>query len=159
MTSIDDFAIAVRSFCDWAQLGASTNTVKSEMLLARRYLSSLYALAVDLPRCECERRESTLTHDDWTATFKRFGQLPVGYYGTISDPLEVPAGETALSDLADDLADIWRDLMEGLILFDSGDRDAAGFQWWESFSIHWGDHAVNALAIVHFWIGQNEYRD
>lgn len=157
MTSIYDFANAVRSFCDWAQLDASPSTMKSEMLLARRHLATLYAMAVDLPQCECERRESTLTHDDWTVTFKRFGQLPVAYYGAILDPLEVPASASTVGDLADDLADIWRDLKEGLVLFDSGDLDAAGFQWWESFTIHWGDHAANALTVVHSWIGKNEF--
>lgn len=159
MSVIDDFAIAVRGFCDWAQLATPDTTSKSEMLLARRHLSTLFTMAVDLPQCECEWADSTLTDDDWTATFKRFGQLPVGYYGAICDPLEVPAGEAALGDLADDLADIWRDLKEGLILFDSGDREAASFRWQESFAIHWGDHAANALAVVHSWIGKNRYKD
>ncbi|SHG60966.1 DUF5063 domain-containing protein [Massilia sp. CF038] len=159
MTSIDDFAIAVRGFCDWAELAASATTAKSEMLLARRHLSTLYAMAANLPECECEWVDSTLTRNDWTVTFKRFGQLPVGYYGTICNPLEVPAAESALGDLADDLADIWRDLKKGLFLFDAGDRAAAASQWQESFTIHWGDHAANALAVVHFWIGQNRYTD
>ncbi|WP_028105217.1 DUF5063 domain-containing protein [Pseudoduganella violaceinigra] len=159
MTAIVDFAVVVRGFCEWAQSGLSTHDSKSEMLLARRHLSFLYAMASDLPHCECQWAESALTNDDWTAIYKRFGQLPVAFYGAILDPLEVPAREAALGDLADDLADIWRDLKEGLILFDSGDRDAASFKWQESFAIHWGDHAANALAVIQFWLGKNRYGD
>lgn len=123
--------------------------------MARRYLSTLYAMAADLPQFESGWTEGALTHDDWSVTFQRFGELPVGYYGNVCNPLEVPAGETALGDLADDLADIWRDLKEGLIMFDKGNRDAAGFSWQESFNTHWGTHAVNALAVVHVWLSQN----
>lgn len=155
MTSLDDFAAKARQFCDWAQGTPSTVTVSAEMLMARRYLSSLYAMAADLPRFESNRVERTLLHDDWSMTFQRFATLPVGYYGNVCNPLEVPADETALGDLADDLADIWRDLKEGLLLFDESDRDAAGFNWQESFNTHWGTHAANALAVVHVWLTQN----
>ena len=159
MTSLDDFALAVRHFCDWAQCASSTETAKSEMLTARRHLSSLYAKAVDLPRFECEWEERSLSSDDWSTVFKRFGRLPVGYYGSVCDPLEVPAEETALGDLADDLADIWRDLKEGLLLFDEGDRDAGGASWQESFDTHWGEHAANALAVIHVWLSRNRWQD
>lgn len=159
MTSLDDFAAAVRSYCDWAASTMATETAKSEMLTARRHLSSLYAMAVNLPAYECDWVERAPTKDEWSKTFNRFGELPVGYYGSICDPLEVPAGEAALGDLADDLADIWRDLRKGLTIFDEGYREAAGWQWQESFTIHWGEHAVNALAVIHFWLGQNRYRD
>jgi hypothetical protein len=159
MTSLDDFAVAVRSYCDWAKSAPATGTAKSEMLAARRHLSSLYAMAVNFPPYDCDWVERDLTDAEWSMTFKRFGELPVGYYGSLLNPLEVPAGEAALGDLADDLADIWCDLKEGLIIFDEGYRDAAGWQWLESFTMHWGEHAASALAVIHFWLGQNRYRD
>lgn len=159
ITSLDDFAYSVRSYCEWTNTTMATATAKSEMVTARRHLSSLYAMAVNLPTYECDWVGRPLTDVEWTETFKRFGALPVGYYGSICNPLEVPAGEAALGDLADDLADIWRDLKEGLTIFDDGFRDAAGWQWLDSFNIHWGAHASNALAVIHFWLAQNQYRD
>lgn len=158
-TSLDDFALAARQFCDWAECKSSAGTARSEMLVARRHLSSLLVMAVNLPQFECAWRDSTLTHDDWTETFERFGVLPVGYYGGVCDPLEVPAGDTALGDLADDLADIWRDLKEGLLLFDKGERNAGGFSWQDSFDTHWGQHAADALAVIQFWLTQNRGQD
>lgn len=159
MTAIEDFATAVRGFCDWAQSSAPATTKKSEMLIARLHLSRLYAMAVELPQCESEWTDSTLSLEEWKVVFQRFGQLPVGYYGSVYDPLEVLAGEASLGDLADDLADTWRDLKEGLMLFDAGDLLSAGSKWQESFTIHWGYHAAKALAVVQFWLGQNMYKD
>jgi hypothetical protein len=159
MTSLDDFALAVRFYCDWASSPGTAGSAQSEMLTARRHLASLFAMAVNLPRYECDWVEREPTDVEWTKTFKRFGELPVGYYGNICNPLDVPAGEAALGDLADDLADIWRDLKEGLTIFEEGYRDAAGWQWLESFTIHWGEHAINALAVIHFWLGRNQYQD
>lgn len=159
MTSLNDFAVAVRSYCDWAASTVALGSAKSEMLIAQRHLSSLYAMAVNVPQYECDWLERRPTDVEWSKTYKRFGELPVGYYGSICNPLEVPAGDAALGDLADDLADIWRDLKEGLSIFDEGHRNAAGWQWLESFSIHWGEHASRALAVVHFWLSRNRDRD
>lgn len=159
MTSLDDFALAVRSYCDWADSAAGTETPKSEMLAARQHLSALYAMAVNLPAYECDWVEREVSDAEWSQKFKRFGRLPVGYYGSICDPLEVPAGEAALGDLADDLADIWRNLKEGLMIFDGGYREAAGWHWLEMFTIHWGAHASSALAVIHYWIQANRYQE
>ncbi len=158
---MDEFASAVRAYCEWAEHAPEGGTPKWHMQTARRHLSSLYALAVGLPQdfCDCEPAERAVTSDEWKATSDRFGFLPVSYYGSILDPLEVSAGDTALGDLADDLADTWRDLKDGLILFDAGHRDAAGWHWQNSFDIHWGQHAVDALAIIHVWLARHQYRD
>ncbi len=159
MTSLDDFAVAVRSYCDWVEGAHSTEGRYADMLQARRHLASLYATALGLPEVECEWVDSVLTHEDYMQTYRRFDSLPVGYYGRVFDPLDLDAGDASLGDLVDDLADIWRDLKEGLLLFDAGRRDAAGASWQESFTIHWGVHAVNALAVIHYWLGQNRCPD
>jgi hypothetical protein len=157
MKTLDDFAVVVRSFCDWTEADRSTQTGYAVMLLARRHLASLYASAIDLPEIDCEPVDDVLTHEDYKQTYHRFDSLPVGYYGRACDPLDLTSGETSLGDLADDLADIWRDLKEGLLLFDGGHRDAAAASWQESFTIHWGNHAANALAVIQDWLGQNRY--
>lgn len=158
MTLLDDFASAARSYCNWAEQADGQQSAKSEMQAARRYLAALYAIAVGLPSYECEWVERPVSKDEWAEKYARFGALPVGYYGSICNPLQVPAGEAALGDLADDLADIWRDLQQGLTIFEDGYRNAAGWQWQDSFS-HWGEHALNALAIIHLWLTQIRYRE
>ena len=155
MTRLIEFAIVVRRYCDWAGCVPPVGFVRAEMLQVRELLAVLYAQALALPQVDCEWIDRVLTHEDYQRMFARFGNLPVGYYGRACDPLDAESAELSLGDLADDLADIWRDLREGLLLFDSGRREAAGASWQESFAIHWGEHAVNALAITHFWLGQN----
>ena len=159
MTSLDDFATAVRSFCSWAENPASNATARSEMLAARRHLSLLYSMAVDFPDFECDWVEGDPTDAEWADMFKRFGRLPVGYYGSVLDPLQVPAGEAALGDLGDDLADTWRDVKAGLNIFEAGYRDAAGWHWRDSFTIHWGEHAAGAVAVIHFWLAHQRCQD
>jgi hypothetical protein len=54
---------------------------------------------------------------------------------------------------ADDLADVYRDVVPGLRAWDSGDDsllDEIVFQWVKGgFEVHWGAHAVDALGILH----------
>lgn len=155
MTTLDEFAIVVRRYCAWADNVPPVASARAEMLLLRELLAVLYAHALSLPQVDCEWVDHVLSHEDYRRMFTRFGSLPVGYYNRALDPLNADSGELSLGDVADDLADIWRDLREGLLLFDSGRREAAGASWQESFAIHWGEHAVNALAITQFWLGQN----
>jgi hypothetical protein len=153
MTNIDAtsrFATVTREFCDWAEGPPVAGEI--EMLIARRLLVCLTSLALELPNTECDDVERVeISHEAWTAMFKRFGELPVNYYGHCFDPLKVPADEATLGDLADDLADIWRDLKEGLMLWEAGHKNAAAFEWRESFTIHWGRHAAGALYPLHCW--------
>ncbi len=157
MTTVDDFAITARRYCDYAESSAVETSAYAEMQLVRTLLASLYFQALALPPVECDPVESLLTHEDYQQMFARFGRLPVGYYNTVFDPLQVDPVDCTLGDLADDLADVWRDVKEGLLLFEAGRRDAAGASWEESFEIHWGYHAVKALGVIHSWMGQNRY--
>jgi hypothetical protein len=59
-----------------------------------------------------------------------------------------------LGSIADDLADTWRDLKQGLLALESGSPEAdVVFSWRHDFTSHWGRHAVNALAALHdfYW--------
>jgi hypothetical protein len=160
MPVIDDdpaiarFAESVRAFCTWAE--GQPGTPKEEALRARLYLARLYAQVLDLPeRQEWQADVPNITHETWQAMFQRFGALPFNYYGDCDDRLEVGLSGASIGDLADDLADIWRDVRSGLDLFDQGAHEAAAYQWQESFVIHWGQHAASALSILHYWIQQN----
>ncbi len=79
-------------------------------------------------------------------------RLPFNEYRDSFDPLSATDREFTYSSLADDLADIWRDMAKGLRRLDSG--VPAGVVWWEwrfSFYTHWGAHAAGALrAVYHF---------
>ena len=54
--------------------------------------------------------------------------------------------EDPVLSLADDLADVWRDLKEGLMALQSGATEAdVAWEWRFGFHTHWGPHAQSAL--------------
>lgn len=79
----------------------------------------------------------------------RVAMLPVGYYGSLLDPLAVPPGEAGVGDLADDLADVFADVLHGLRLFDRGAVEDAAWSWRLSLWTHWGEHAASAIRVLH----------
>ena len=60
--------------------------------------------------------------------------------------------ETGAGSLADDLADIYGDINEGLVLLEGpkGSPSEAIWNWRFQFGSHWGQHAVDALRVIHF---------
>ena len=54
--------------------------------------------------------------------------------------------------LADDIADIYRDLKEGLVLSETHQAPPENIIWnWRVlFYSHWGKHAMDALLAIHF---------
>jgi hypothetical protein len=110
----------------------------------------VYAEAPDLPTEEYDR------------IFRRFGALPFNYYSECFDPLILPAEEPVAADLADDLADIWRDVKGGLLLYDAGSPQSAAWHWSTHYSFHWGHHATSALYALQSWfssVGDTADRD
>lgn len=151
MSPATAFTESVRAFCQWAE--GDLQPGEAQMPVARRHLARLYALALDLPQRDCDWGDAAaeVPHAAWRAMFERFGALPVNYYAQSANPLDVGCGDMMTGDLADDLADIWRDLKHGLNLLDGGNPDAAVFHWREHFLIHWGSHAASALHVLQCW--------
>lgn len=91
-------------------------------------------------------------HAEWSA---RFGALNavLGEQGGYWTTMEVYADQEPVVvnlPLADDLADIWRDLRGGLdSLASTGVVADAVWEWRFNFEIHWGAHAIEALRAVH----------
>lgn len=152
------FVDAARSYCAWCVAEHSDAAEQARVALA--HLSTLYRLGMGLRELDApDVEEREVTHAEWQATYDRLGPLPFGYYRSVFDPQlrddqlsEGLDSACELGDLADDLADIWRDLTDGLTLFDCGHGDAAEYQWAWSFRSHWGRHAASALHVLHCWI-------
>jgi hypothetical protein len=150
------FAKAAREYCLWAE--DEPGAGETDMLIARRHLAFLIPLALDLPNTACGVIDpGQISPEAWRSIFKRFGELPVNYYSNCFDPLHASTAEPSLGDLADDLADIWRELKAGLDLFDAGNVKAAAFAWRAGFIIHWGRHATSALSVLQYWVQAHEF--
>ena len=87
-------------------------------------------------------------YEQWTDDFKRFADVPVSYYRTLLDPLNIDSEESGIGDVHDDLADIYGDLWHGLQAYNSGDIGYAVAYWRSSYDTHWGPHAAGAFSAI-----------
>jgi Domain of unknown function (DUF5063) len=126
---IEQFADIVRRFCRRAE--SEPRDPISEAQTARRLLAELYLQAIDLPEAPSDADAPEIAQEQYQSVFRRFGALPFNYYSECFNPLAIPAEQPVTADLADDLADIWRDLKQGLALYESGSVEAAAWEWGE----------------------------
>ena len=149
---VQQFAEAAELFCAWVESSPSAANVEAETAL--KHLSTLYRFALELPEGLGEEEPGDIPYEAWFAVYQRFAALPFNYYAQCFDPFEIPA-EAVTADLADDLADTWRDLKRGLLLFKAGHVDSAVWEWRESFWQHWGQHAAGGIYALHAWYSRH----
>ena len=163
------FIAVVKEYCAWAE--GTPGSKSEEVETAIRLVANLYASALllhssllDLPDpnpADNVDDNYRISHSEWTAIHKRFGALPFNYYHVFSSPTKLKTGrpeeaEAVIGDLADDLADIYRDLKEGLLLYENGRIAEAIWHWNHDFYAHWGEHASSALYALHSYDSENE---
>lgn len=155
------FVEAARQFC--ALMEERPADVKAWLRSLLPALSELYAYAVGLTGVEwVEANDRTLsrfqvTHDEWRVLYHRLStQLGHdAWYWMTFEPMktQVEKAEKVIGNLADDLADVYRDIVPGLRAWNTKDDallDEIAFQWARGgFENHWGSHAVDALGILH----------
>jgi hypothetical protein len=151
--SLPQFAALVTRYCDWCE---------GEPGSAREEAETAFSLLVDLlagvPRVQggfaggAGRR---ISDEVWKQMHSRFASLPFQYYVSWHNPLDLDDHEREMGDIADDLADVWRDLKPGLELYESNDLAAAAAEWQFGFEFHWGRHATAALYALHCWLVDN----
>jgi hypothetical protein len=134
----------------------------SELLLV-----DLYARALRLPNVEPSDDAEWLPrveYDGWRGVYQDIQRVLGRYdvYREIYDPAAMadPAGsieggdEPVVSSLADDLADIWRDLkplVDGWPIATAAQRQDLAWDARSTFASHWGQHLVDALRAIHWW--------
>ena len=57
----------------------------------------------------------------------------------------IPSEEPVTGDIIDDLADIYKDLKDGLWYLKQGSEIDAVFYWNNTFGFHWGRHILGAM--------------
>src|ERR1051325_4632797 len=122
--------------------------------LAALYAAAPVLLQMEIPDEAKDLPQSfKLTNDEWTSLYTHLNATlgELANYAAFSNPVAAnPAtDQPTTGDLADDLADIYRDIRPGLTAFNSGD-DAylhhVLYDWLEmGYRHHWGPHATAAL--------------
>ena len=150
MSAIDQFAVRAEAFRCWLIEGTDTGAAAVQQALS--HLTGLFGAALGLPTGASANEAPRVTDDEWRQAFEACRRLPVRSYGVVFDPLIVPPGETDITDVADDLADIYRDIVTGLRAYQNGDHGEAAWQWRFAFWSHWGRHAIGAMGALRAWL-------
>ena len=148
---IRNFVEVARKFCAWAE--AEPTPAKTEAKTAIRLLADLTSAIMAIPNLGCgeDVEEERISEFEWSRIYKRFGSLPFNHYSTFFSPAKFHEQKPVVGDLADDLADVYRDIKAGFWLYDHGHTTEAVWTWRNGFQTHWGRHATNALYALHAW--------
>jgi len=155
----DRFGVIARRFC--SVVDSASGMDRTELLMeVYRILPSLIDEAVRLPEVELSEkhdelaskaRRLTVREQQWTQLYgmlkEKLGDWDL--YRHVFDPTKDQ--EASFGTLADDLADIYRDLKKGLILVETPQAPPEDSIWtWRLlFHSHWGQHAIDALGTIH----------
>ena len=151
------FASIARQFCAAVDSASSMDKIE---LLARIYpiLPELIGEAIGLPdvalseiatvHLNVSRKEQQEWGQLCNLLKEKLGDWDL--YHQVFDPTE--DSEAIFGTLADDIADIYRDLKKGLDLNEtpSTPPEDAIWEWRLLFYSHWGKHAMDALLTIHF---------
>lgn len=158
MDALDRFGAEAALFQQWARHGTDRGEAAAREALLR--ITRLYLAALDLPPSHGEEPADavdakSVDDEEWRAVFAAASRLPLDYYGEVFDPSALPPEEPVVGSFADDIADIYRDVVGGLREQQAGRRARAAWQWSFAFRHHWGKHATGAIRALHSWLAAN----
>ena len=122
----------------------------------------MLALALQEPDLsDVDRSGRSIAHDEHMKMLVALRNQLESYdaYQMVFNPLE--DDESIQGSLADDLADVYRDLKDGLIQLeaDPASTDDVVWKWRFLFQSHWGHHAVAALNAIHWTVYDDDFLD
>lgn len=160
------FGAIARRYC--ALVDAATAVEKTEFLLGLyRILPELVLEATRLPDIDGDGSDEEdvppilqrpgMSNEEWGSLYGllkgKFGGATL--YWTVFNPLKDE--EAITGSLADDVADVYRDLLKGVLLIDRyAANSEAIWEWRFGFHSHWGDHAISALRAIH-WLFSDKF--
>lgn len=150
--AFEEFVEVGKAFCSLVE---SPLKITREKFLEDLYwiLPRLIAAGIDLRSGEPDSGQlvSDRVHvEEWSSLHSALQEklAPTTIYWTVFNPLqeEAPVAGT----LADDIADIYRDVKPGLVALELGiSRRDIEWEWRFTFEFHRGKHAIEALMVIH----------
>ena len=155
---LDQFANEARRYVHWA---AGKTIEGMEVRVALRKIVALYAAALRLPTpysngASNSDEDDRVDSGETKLIYERASTLPFKNYGVIFDPLLIPPEEPVVGDIADDIAEIYRDVASGLRLYEAGNAVEARWEWSFNFQFHWGGHASSAIRALHCYLAETD---
>lgn len=161
--NVVEFVAVANEFCKYAE---QASKLEGEELLRilQRLLPLMYIKASLLPALEPvfdDGNEKFVTEADWN----RINVVLRDKFGTADDFPEIvtdDSGESegiAGSSIAENLADIYQDIKNFLLLYQTGTNEVMNDALWEcrmNFENIWGQKLVNSLKAIHKFIYSGE---
>jgi hypothetical protein len=131
---------------DWQSFATKLQRSLAELIFEAHLLADVGG--------DAEAVQDSVSQDEWKVLYSKLKSvLPVQEYWMVYAPVDHADHEPVVADLADDLADIWRDLQPALRamgrLGSAVEPERLNWEWRFSFQSHWGAHATSALALLH----------
>ena len=161
--NVIEFVAVANEFCKYAE---HASELKGDELLRilQRILPLMYIKASLLPQlnpCFEDGNEKFVTESDWIV----INEILKEKFGTANDYLEVfdeKINETegpVLSSISENMADIYQDIKDFLLLYQTGTGEVMNDALWEcrmNFENFWGQKLVNAMRAIHKFIYSGE---
>lgn len=140
--AVDDFFNSAVSYCKIIE-NFNFNQEKSKLKNLLISLVDLYSKALHLPEVEPENEKVT----DIEITVPQINFAQYDNYWEVFNPYHFE--EPLVASLSDDILDIYKDVKEGIVLYEQNQSIEAIWQWKFGLEIHWGNHALDAIRALH----------
>lgn len=161
--NVVEFVAVANEFCKYAEHGSE---IKGEELLRilQRIIPFLYIKASLLPALDPffeDGNEKFVNESDWLRIHDSLKEK----FGSANDYMEVfderinDSEGPVISSLAENMADIYQDIKDFLLLYQTGTREVMNDAVWEcrmNFESLWGQKLVNSLRAIHRFIYSGE---
>lgn len=161
--NVVEFVAAANEFCKYAE---HASEIKGDEILKimQRLLPFLYLKASLLPALESvfeEGNEKFVNESDWFRVHDAFREK-LGTADEFPEVFDEKINETdnhVISSLSENFADIYQDLKDFLLLYQTGTTEVMNDALWEckmNFENFWGQKLVNSLRAIHKFIYSGE---
>ena len=158
-----EFVAVANEFCKYAERASELK--RDELLkILQRILPLMYINASLLPQLETffeDGNEKFVTESDWV----RVHEVLREKFGSADDYLEVldennnESDGLVLTSISENMADIYQDLKDFLLLYQTGTVEVMNDAVWEcrmNFENFWGQKLVNSLRAIHKFLYSGE---
>ena len=158
-----EFAFRAEMFIDWFDKTVFDEKSSVNMRRLHEVLGLLQAAAARLKGVVPDDEDIVSYKNNQDAAGILRKKLPVDEYSVVFDPLEhgPPEGnqpQPVVATIANDVTDIYRDVMEGLLEYRAGRVQNALWNWHFLYYAHSGRHLTHAQSAIWQYLSQENWR-
>ncbi|PEJ54494.1 hypothetical protein CN692_19360 [Bacillus sp. AFS002410] len=143
--AVDNFFNSAIYYCNLVE-NFNSNQENDKLKNLVISLLDLYSKALLLPDVEPKNADSY----EFDVFLPQINFEQYDWYWVLFNPYNLNnIEEPVFGSLSDDILDIYKDVKEGILLYDQNEQLEAIWHWKFHFQAHWGRHAVDAIRALH----------